>query len=146
MAGLRNIIWPEINQANAERIRAALDIPAVERGSKAWRSNVVGRALADWAEEIELNPNALDRKTVVVYAGLYADEVYVKRPWGGDKPPVFNASFTPKMEKSIVTIGQELERLNMANILSKSGYNRTAVVMLALDKYAKKLELTADSE
>lgn len=148
MAERRNIIWPKLNQDNAERIRAALNVPKVERGPNAWPSKIVTAAIADWAAEIEINPNALDMKTVLAYEQLYANEVYVKKPWGQGKPPVFNAAFSPETQQRIDTIGHELDRLGMANVKAKSGFNRTAVVMLALDKYAKKLELmgTADGK
>ena len=140
---LRNIIWPELNQVNAEHIRKALEIEPVERGPNAWRAKVIEKSVTDWANELAINPNALDRKTVLAYEQLYANEVYVKKPWNEDKKPVYNASFTEAMETNIAAIGHELERLGMANATAKTGFNRTAVVMLALDKYAKKLELLA---
>lgn len=146
MTEQRNIIWPELNKVNAERIREALNVPKVERGPNAWISKVIAAAIEDWAHELEVNPNALDRKTVFAYGELYANEVYVKKPWSADKPVVLNAAFKPKMVENIEIIGHELERLGMANATAKSGYNRAAIVMLALDKYAKKIELMAGME
>ena len=140
---LRNIIWPELNRRNAEAIRKALGIAAVERGPGAWKAKVIEKAITDWANELAINPNALDRKTVLAYEQLYANEVYVKKPWGDDKKSVYNASFTEAMETNIAAIGHELERLGMANATAKMGFNRTAVIMIALDKFAKKLELLA---
>lgn len=142
MAEQRNIVWTKLNQDNAERIRAALNVPKVERGPNAWLSRVIAKALADWAQELETNPNSLDKKTAWAYSELYAQEVYVKKPWDATKRPVLNATFKPDMMTHADAIGRELERLGAAHATARSGYNRAAIVMIALDKYAKKLELT----
>lgn len=143
MTEQRNILWTKLNLDNAERIRAALNVPKVERGPNSWVSKVIGIAIADWADEITTNAKSLDKETAWAYSELYANEVYVKKPWDADKRPVLNAAFKPAMVAQIDIIGHELDRLGAAHATARSGYNRAMIVMIALDKYAKKLELTA---
>lgn len=136
----RNILWTKLCGENAERIRKALNVPNIERGSQAWRAKIIAAALRDWAGELD-NGQFLDPATANAFGELYAMEVYVKKPWSADKRPVLNVNFRDQMVTDIDTIGRELERLRMPNVRGRNGYNSAAVVMLALDKYAKKLEL-----
>lgn len=140
--GQSNIVWTEVMKANAATIRDRLHIQPVERGPNAWVSKTIAAALADWAQEIRAG-SEIDKRTALAYAEQYT--IDVMKVWGssGEKRPVLNASFKDDMQQHIEIIGAVLDRLNMPHAKARTGYNRAAIVYIALEKYAKKLELTA---
>lgn len=131
--------WSDSMQANAVKVRDLLRIPPIEVGRNAWRSKAIRAAMHNVIDELnEQQPMSL--ATLKAYVESYVDEVWGKHE---TKDKTINIQVTPDMDTEFSTFGDWIKGLkaDIPFLKSHSGYNRTMLLYIALERYARKLEL-----